>query len=72
MTAELQIMPDTILAVYEKDHLNYQKWRNKVTFTSEELAERDADRAWARKAYAEAYKRWLLRASNVESSQTDD
>jgi len=36
------------------------------------MAEREADRAWAQKAYAEAYRRWLQRAGGVESSQMDD
>ncbi len=61
MTAEIQIMPSEILPVYEKDHENYEKWRNKEKLTVKELEEKRADRAWARKAYAEAYKRWLRR-----------
>ncbi|MDH5750777.1 MAG: hypothetical protein OEY85_15815, partial [Rhodospirillales bacterium] len=61
MTAEIQIMPSEILPVYEKDHENYAKWRHKSDLTPEEMLQEEADQAWARQAYAEAYERWLRR-----------
>lgn len=61
MTAEIQIIPSEILPVFEKDHENYEKWRNKEKLNAEELEQKRADEAWAKDAYAEAYKRWLQR-----------
>jgi len=62
MTAEIQIMPREILAVYEKDHKNYEKWRNKTDLTPEEAREKEADASWAQNAYDKAYTHWLQRA----------
>ncbi len=61
MTVEIQIMPSGILPVFEKDHENYERWRNKSHLTAEEFLQKEADEAWAREAYVEAYERWLQR-----------
>ncbi|MDH5558193.1 MAG: RelA/SpoT domain-containing protein [Alphaproteobacteria bacterium] len=65
MTAEIQIIPSEILPVYEKDHENYEKWRNKVDLTSEEAREKEADHLWARNAYNQAYTQWLQRTNRT-------
>ena len=67
MTAEIQIMPREILPVYEFDHENYEKWRDIDTFTEEEMNQKEADEAWAREAYAEAYERWLQRGDTTST-----
>jgi hypothetical protein len=61
MTAEIQIMPSEILPVFEKEHENYERWREKEKLNAEEREQKEADEAWARDAYAEAYERWLQR-----------
>jgi hypothetical protein len=62
MTAEIQLIPSDILSVYEIDHKNYEKWRDRSNLRPDELRQMEADEAWAREAYAEAYERWLQRA----------
>ena len=64
MTAEIQIMPSDILDVYSVGHPKYEKWRDKDTYSEEELNQQEVDKAWARETYAEAYGRWLRRAES--------
>ena len=59
VTAEIQIMPRPIMEVYDKDHANYSKWRNKKDWSPEDRRQAQAERTWAQGAYAKAYENWL-------------
>ena len=62
MTAEIQIIPSKILQVYEKEHANYEMWRNKKKLNQEEIPLFKKYMEESQRDYGEAYRRWLQRS----------
>jgi hypothetical protein len=62
MTAEIQIIPSEILQVYEKEHKNYEEWRNKKKLKQEEIPLFKKYMEESQRDYGEAYRRWLQRS----------